>query len=63
MVQGGEIQGDIERELTAFIVYGAAAWIVLNQDSHTAEHKKWAKPFQSYFAENLAVLLANMMES
>jgi len=63
MIEGGEIQNNIERELTIFIMYGASAWIRLNQDGHDTEQAKWAKPCQRYFAGNLAVLLANMMES
>ena len=63
MVEGGEIQDKDERELTVFMVYGVAAWIRFEQESHVARQTKWAKPFQRCFAGNLAVLLANMMES
>ena len=63
MIEGGEIQSNIEQELTIFITYGASAWIRLNQDGYDTEQAKWAKPFQRHFAGNLAVLLANMMES
>jgi len=63
MVEGGEIQNDIEQELTVFIAYGTAIWILLNQDGHVAKQTKWNKPFEKYNAGNLAVLLVNMMES
>lgn len=63
MVEGGEILSNTEHELAVFITYGAAAWIRLSRDGYGTGQIKWSKQNQRYNAENLAVLLANIMES
>ena len=62
IIEGGETHSSIERELSVFIAHGAAAWILQNQDRHDMQQSIWSKPYQRYYAENLAVLLANMVE-
>jgi len=62
VTEGDEIHSSIERELAVFIAHGAAAWILLNRDGRNTQQTIWSKPYQRYYAENLAVLLANIME-
>ena len=64
MVEGGEMLNTTEHELAVFITYGAAAWIRLSRDGYDTEQIKWRKQNQVHGSlGNLAVLLANMMES
>ena len=63
MIEGGEIHSNTEHELTVFIKYGVAAWIRLNRKGHDTERLKWSRQNQGRDAVDLAVLLANMMES
>jgi len=63
MIEGGEIHSDTEHELAVFIKYGAAAWIRLNRKGHDMRRLKWSGQDQGCDVVDLAVLLANMMES
>ena len=49
-------------ELTLFLSHGVVAWLRLHPTGQT-EHDRWANPHRRYNAGNLAILLANMMES
>jgi hypothetical protein len=61
-MEGSEIHSGIERDLAVFIAHGVAVWLLLNRDGRNTQQTIWTKPYQRYYAENLTVLLANMME-
>ena len=63
IVEGGELANDIERDLAGLIGRGVAMWLYQKRGPQNIEYTKPLRPQKGQPAENLTVLLANMMES
>ena len=63
IVEGGETRGGVEFELARLVARGVAVWLYQKREPQNIEYAKQFKPQKKQPAENLTVLLANMMES
>ena len=61
--ESGELASDVERDLAELIARGVAMWLYQKRGPQNIEYTKPFKPQKKQPAENLTVLLANMMES
>jgi len=63
IVEGGETPDGVEYDLARLIARGVAVWLYQKREPQSIEYVKQFKPQKKLPAGNLAVLLANMMES
>ena len=63
MAESGRTYDEAEGELTLFVLQGAAAWLKRSINQHNERRIDCVRPHQRYYAGNLAVLFANIIES
>jgi len=63
IVEGGEAPGSVEYDFARLIARGVAEWLYQKREPQNIEYTKQFKAQKKQLAENLTVLLANMMES